>query len=78
MVAPVVVAGGGNPTQMPYFGSILQMQLAQGLKKPYFEDGGNWAKFSWEWKRYWNSLTRGLAPGAVVGDEVKLDILILV
>ena len=50
------------------------MQLAQGLKKPYFESGGIWTQISWEWKRYWKALNRGLPPGVVVGDEEKLDI----
>ena len=50
------------------------MQLAQGLKKPHFESGGNCTKFSWEWKRYWKALNRRLPPGVVVGYEEKLDI----
>ena len=47
------------------------MQLAKGLQTPYFKDGGNWADFAWDWKRYWSALTRG---GVTVGDEEKLEI----
>ena len=49
-VAPVGAQSGGNSAQLPFFGSILQMQLAKGLQTPYFEDGGNWADFAWEWR----------------------------
>ena len=38
-VAPVGAQSGGNSAQLPFFGSILQMQLAKGLQTPYFEDG---------------------------------------
>ena len=70
-VAPVGAVGGGHPTQVPFFGSMLQMQLAKGLQTPYFEDGDNWADFAWNWGRYWSALTRG---GVEVGDEEKLEI----
>ena len=62
-VAPVGALGGAGPAQLPFFGSILQMQLAKGLQTPYFDDGGNWAEFAWEWRRYWTALTRGGSSG---------------
>ena len=46
------------------------MQLAKGLRTPYFEEGDSWADFSWDWKRYCCALTRGVE----VGDDEKLEI----
>ena len=37
--APVGALGGGHPTQVPFFGSMLQLQLAKGLQTPFLKTG---------------------------------------
>ena len=58
-VAPVDACVGTQPAQAPFFGIMLQMQLAKGLRTPYFEEGDSWADFPRDWKRYWSALTKG-------------------
>ena len=45
------------------------MQLAKGLRTPYFEERDSCADYAWDWKRYWSALTRGVE----VGDDEKMD-----